>query len=36
MNGDRIEVHYYNPRAGYVTESFTDTNMQAAIISIKA
>ena len=36
MNGERIEVHYYNPRAGYVTESFTDTNMQAAIISIKA
>jgi hypothetical protein len=36
MNGERIEVRYYNPRAGYVTESFTDTNMQAAINSIKA
>ena len=36
MNGDRIEVRYYNPRAGYVTESFTDTNMQAVINSIKA
>ena len=36
MNGDRIEVHYYNPRAGYVTETFTDSNVQAAIISIKA
>jgi len=36
MNGDRIEVRYYNPRAGYVTESFTDTSMQGAINSIKA
>ena len=36
MNGDRIEIRYCNPRAGYVTESFTDTNVQAAISSIKA
>lgn len=36
MNGERVEVKYYNPRAGYVTESFTDTNTQAAINSIKA
>jgi len=36
MNGERVEVRYYNPRAGYVTESFTDTNTQAAINSIKA
>lgn len=36
MNGDRIEIRYYNPRAGYVTESFTDTNTPAAINSIKA
>ena len=36
MNGERIEIRYYNPRAGYVTESFTDTNTQAAITSLKA
>ena len=36
MNGERIEIRYYNPRAGYVTESFTDTNAQAAINAIKA
>jgi len=36
MNGERIEIRYMNPRAGYVTESFTDTNTQAAINSIKA
>ena len=36
MNGERVEIKYHNPRAGYVTESFTDTNTQAAINSIKA
>ena len=36
MNGERIEIRYYNPRAGYVTESFTDTPTQGAINSIKA
>jgi len=37
MNGERTEVRYYSPLAGgYVTESFTDTNAQAAINSIKA
>lgn len=36
MQGDTIEVRYYNPRAGYVTEIFPDTGPQAAINSIKA
>ena len=36
MNGERIEVRYHNPRAGFVTESFTDTHVQGAINSIKA
>jgi len=36
MNGERVEVRYHNPRAGYVTESFTDTNAQGAINSIHA
>ena len=36
MNGERVEIRYFNPRAGYVTESFTDTNIPAAIVSLKA
>lgn len=36
MNGERVEIRYFNPRAGYVTESFTDTHAQAAINSVKA
>lgn len=37
MNGERIEIRYYSPQGGgYVTESFTDTNTQAAINLIKA
>ena len=36
MNEGRIEIKYYNPRCGYVTESFSNTNIQAALTSIKA
>ncbi|MEI6084967.1 MAG: hypothetical protein WCS70_11770 [Verrucomicrobiota bacterium] len=37
MNGERIELRYYSPKGGgYVTESFTDTNTQTAINSIKS
>ena len=36
MNGERVEIRYFSPRCGYVTESFTDTNMPAAVNSIKA
>ena len=36
MNDGRIEIRYYNPRAGYVTESFVNTTTAGAINSIKA
>ncbi len=36
MQGDSIEIRYYSPRAGYVTEIFPNTGTQAAINSIKA
>lgn len=36
MNDDRIEIRYYNPRAGYVTESFMNTTTAGALNSIKA
>lgn len=36
MNDGQIEIRYYNPRAGYVSESFSNTTTAGAINSIKA